>query len=125
MLDPFKSTIGDWSDARLLLWKGHIEEWYYQTVIARFILSGGKLIEFKLFPVDSRYSAPRADRGRPMLADKAMAKKIIERYQRLSAPFGTEILIQGWCWRSEAVEEEPSIFETIVAKLKISVVLLE
>jgi poly-gamma-glutamate synthesis protein (capsule biosynthesis protein) len=45
--------------------------------------------------VDVGYGKPRWQQGRPVLADGEVAQEILERYQRLSKPFGTNVSIDG------------------------------
>jgi hypothetical protein len=56
---------------------------------------GGKLKEIRIYPVDLGYGKPRWQQGRPMLATGAVSKEILDRYQRLSKPFGTRVNIKG------------------------------
>jgi poly-gamma-glutamate synthesis protein (capsule biosynthesis protein) len=44
--------------------------------------------------VDVGYGKPRWQQGRPMLAEGEVAQEILERYQRLSKPFGTQVDIR-------------------------------
>ena len=56
----------------------------------------GSLAEVRLYPIELGYDSPRmAHRGVPRMADSATARRILERLQELSAPYGTEISIQG------------------------------
>ena len=54
-------------------------------------LDGKELVTVKLYPISLGYGKPRTVRGRPMLADPTLGKKIIDDLIRLSKPFGTEI----------------------------------
>lgn len=56
---------------------------------------GGKFEEIRLHPVDLGYGKPRHQRGRPVLADGDVAKEILDRFERLSTPFGTKIKREG------------------------------
>ena len=47
--------------------------------------------EIRIYPVDVGYGKPRWQQGRPVLADGEVAQEILERYQRLSKPFGTRV----------------------------------
>lgn len=55
---------------------------------------GKQMKELKLHPLDLGYGRPRYQRGRPMMADGDVAKVVLERFQRMSEPFGTKIDIQ-------------------------------
>ena len=81
----------DWPYTRELYSK------WLQTVLAFFTLEGKKgsrrLSDLKLYPLDGGLDKPRPQFGvHPLLVkDEHLARKIIDRYQKLSAPFGTEI----------------------------------
>jgi poly-gamma-glutamate capsule biosynthesis protein CapA/YwtB (metallophosphatase superfamily) len=70
------------------------ERWY-QSVIAVSRFEHGRVAEIRLFPVVLGATLRAADRGIPRLAPPAEARTILERLQRLSAPFHTTIEIQG------------------------------
>jgi len=55
---------------------------------------GGRLGEIRLHPIEQGYGKPRAQRGRPVLADEETGKRILQRLQRLSLRYGTEIVIK-------------------------------
>jgi poly-gamma-glutamate synthesis protein (capsule biosynthesis protein) len=67
----------------------------WQSGMHRVKFEGGKLREIRIFPVDVGYGKPRWQQGRPVLADGEVAQEILERYQRLSKPFGTNVSIDG------------------------------
>jgi poly-gamma-glutamate synthesis protein (capsule biosynthesis protein) len=72
--------------------KGHVahaEFWESMAVTCRF--AGGKLAEVAIHPIDQGFGRPRAQRGRPVLADAAVAERVIARVARLSAPYGTAV----------------------------------
>lgn len=62
-----------------------------ESVIAVPTLRNGQLVDLKLYPTDLGFGKPRPQRGRSKLADPALAKKIIDRLTKLSAPYGTKI----------------------------------
>jgi len=72
------------------------DNWLH-TVLAEFTLAGEKgarrLTELKLYPIDGGYNKPLPQFGvyPVLIEDEPLARRIIERYQRLSAPFGTKI----------------------------------
>jgi poly-gamma-glutamate synthesis protein (capsule biosynthesis protein) len=76
--------------------KGVPIEWL-QSLLAVFTLEGEKgsrkLVDFKLYPIDGGADKPYSQFGvRPILVkNEKIAKKIINRYQKLSDPFGTKI----------------------------------
>ncbi len=63
----------------------------WEAVIAMPFWREGKLARLELHPISLGYGQPRQVRGRPMLADADLSKKIIGDLQRVSRPFGTEI----------------------------------
>src|SRR5262249_171521 len=63
----------------------------WESVIAMPRFDGKHLVELKLYPISLGYKKPRTQRGWPMLADPALAKKIIDDVVTFSAPFGTAI----------------------------------
>jgi poly-gamma-glutamate synthesis protein (capsule biosynthesis protein) len=67
----------------------------YQGVIGWSRYEHGQVAEVRLYPVDLGYDAPIADAGMPRLASPAVARAVLERMQKLSAPFGTTITIEG------------------------------
>ncbi|MGX5845048.1 CapA family protein [Mesorhizobium sp. ArgA1] len=68
---------------------------FYESVITASRFEGNRLAELRLFPVELRHSSRLARRGVPMLASSAQARAILQRLQRFSEPFGTDIVIQG------------------------------
>lgn len=63
----------------------------WESIIACPRWQGKEMVELKLYPITLGFGKPRTVRGRPMLADSALAKKIIDDLKRLSLPFGTII----------------------------------
>jgi len=63
----------------------------WESVIAMPTFKNGRLTELKLVPISLGYGRPRQVRGRPLLADRELGRKIIADLQTLSAPFGTQI----------------------------------
>ncbi|WP_405876205.1 CapA family protein [Streptomyces sp. NBC_00005] len=72
------------------------EQIWYESVVAVSRHAGdGTLTAVELHPIELHWAGPRdADRGIPRLAEPAAAERILRRLQRLSEPFGTEILIK-------------------------------
>jgi poly-gamma-glutamate capsule biosynthesis protein CapA/YwtB (metallophosphatase superfamily) len=63
-----------------------------QSAVAEVDFRGGRLAEIRLHPVDLGLGTPERRRaGRPLLAEGAVAATIIERFARLSAPYGTRV----------------------------------
>lgn len=65
----------------------------YETVIAVNRFEHGKLAEVRLYPVELGANLRMAHRGIPRTASPEAARRILERLQRLSQPYGTVITI--------------------------------
>lgn len=73
----------------------------YESVVAMPTFRDGRMISLRLVPIEMGRTAPRSQRGTPRLTDEATGRGIINRLQRLSAPFGTRIEFRdgsGW-WK--------------------------
>jgi len=57
--------------------------------VPRFV--DGELSEIRFYPITLGFGKPRAQRGRPLLADPAAGRRIVEQLRDLSSPFGTEV----------------------------------
>jgi len=68
---------------------------YWQSVVASCQFEGWALKSVRLHPVDLGFGTPRAQRGRPALAQGETAQAILRRMARLSARYGTELAIEG------------------------------
>jgi poly-gamma-glutamate capsule biosynthesis protein CapA/YwtB (metallophosphatase superfamily) len=66
----------------------------WQSVIARVVFRDGRPATIILTPISLGFGKKRTERGYPELADAALATQILERLQKLSQPFGTEIAIK-------------------------------
>ena len=66
----------------------------WESVVAMPVYKGDKLTELKLHPITLGYGKPSGRRGRPMLADPVLGKKIIDDLIKFSAPYGTKITFQ-------------------------------
>ncbi len=91
------ATPGDWGFARSGGGKHGFaaDKVFYQTVVPVCEFGHGALKEIRLYPVDLGFGAPMSQRGRPVLAGAAVAHEILEWVQKVSEPFGTEIMIEG------------------------------
>lgn len=91
-----RSHVADFNDARYendaTGFPALQENW--EAIIAVPTFTGGELSELALHPIDLGYGRPRQVRGRPILADDDLGRKIIGDLQRLSAPYGTDIEIR-------------------------------
>lgn len=87
---------------------------WYESVIAVSRFENGKVAEIRLYPVKLGAMRRAADRGIPKLAAPTEAHRILARLQRLSAPYGTKIVIQGTIGiiRPSANEEKSAQPET-------------
>ncbi|MER9007632.1 CapA family protein [Mesorhizobium sp. M0862] len=68
---------------------------YYESVVAVSRFEHNQLAELRLYPIELRRSQRFANRGVPRLAPAPLGKEILERLQKLSSPFGTQIDIEG------------------------------
>ena len=66
-----------------------------QSAVATITLDGEGLQELRLHPIQFGRGFPRSQYGRPILSDGAEARETLERFQRLSRPFNTEIRLEG------------------------------
>lgn len=64
---------------------------YWESVVAYLTWQGKELTDIKLIPITLGFGQPRWVRGRPLLADVALGRKIIEDLKKLSAPYGVTI----------------------------------
>jgi poly-gamma-glutamate synthesis protein (capsule biosynthesis protein) len=67
----------------------------WEAVIAMPKFRQGELVAVELHPISLGYGKHRTVRGRPMFADEELSKKIIGDLQRISKPFGTEIVYRN------------------------------
>ena len=56
---------------------------------------GKSLVDIALHPISLGYGKPASQRGRPMLADATLGKKILDDLIKLSEPFGTKIEVRN------------------------------
>ncbi|PSH60932.1 CapA family protein [Phyllobacterium sophorae] len=68
---------------------------FYESVISVSRFEQNQLAELRLYPVELGYAKRFANRGIPRLVTGPQAKAILERLQKLSEPFGTEIAIEN------------------------------
>ena len=67
------------------------ERMIWESVVAVPRFDGDRLVDVALHPIDLGFGKPRQVRGRPLLAEPALAAKILNDLRTLSAPFGTTI----------------------------------
>jgi poly-gamma-glutamate synthesis protein (capsule biosynthesis protein) len=92
-----RATPSDFLDARTDGGKkGHpAEPAYWENMFAVCEFAEGKLKEIRIYPIDQGFGRPRPQRGRPMLADGAVAQRVLDRVARLSKRYGTEVAVRN------------------------------
>ena len=92
-----KATPSDFLDARTAGGKkGHpADPAYWENMFAVCGFSGGKLREINIYPIDQGFGRPRPQRGRPVLAEGAVADRVLERVVRLSKRYGTKVAVRN------------------------------
>jgi len=68
---------------------------WYDGIVATTEYDGPTLKTIRLYPLDLGNTFDRARRGIPHFAEAATAHRILEKLQNISAPFGTQIEIEG------------------------------
>jgi poly-gamma-glutamate capsule biosynthesis protein CapA/YwtB (metallophosphatase superfamily) len=63
----------------------------WESVVAVPRFSGKRLVDLALHPISLGFKQPLTQRGRPLLADAELGRKIINDVIKLSQPFGTKI----------------------------------
>ncbi|MBI4191212.1 MAG: CapA family protein [Betaproteobacteria bacterium] len=91
------NTPADFYDARAgngTRGRGNPRNW--ESAVAMVSFKGGRLKEVRLHPVDLGMDSPRGQRGRPLLAEPGgeVNNRVLEKFQQMSKPFGTEIKIE-------------------------------
>lgn len=66
----------------------------WECIFATTEWAGGKLKEIRIYPIDLNAAGDKP-KGPPAFASPALAKKILEEMRRISAPFGTNVQIEG------------------------------
>ncbi|MER9281137.1 CapA family protein [Mesorhizobium sp. M0522] len=74
---------------------GFTDTVFYESIITVSRFEQNQLADLRLYPIELGYSKRFANRGVPQLATGPQAKAILERLQKLSEPFGTEIAIEN------------------------------
>lgn len=67
----------------------------WEAVVAVPRWAGKQLVELKLHPITLGFGKPRTERGRPMLAEGDLAKKILDDLAQRSKPFGTTVVYEN------------------------------
>ncbi|MCW1413801.1 CapA family protein [Rhizobium sp. 1AS11] len=68
---------------------------FYESIVTVSRFEQNQLVELRLHPLDLGHSKRFANRGVPSFAAPPLAISILERLQKLSEPFGTEITIEN------------------------------
>ncbi|PCK77187.1 CapA family protein [Rhizobium sophoriradicis] len=68
---------------------------FYESIITVSRFEQNRLVELRLYPIELGHSKRFANRGIPNLAPAEVAEAILERLQRLSRQFGTDIAIEA------------------------------
>jgi poly-gamma-glutamate synthesis protein (capsule biosynthesis protein) len=82
-------AVESWSRPRLR------EPINFESLIAVSRYDQGRLVEVQLHPTELRYEGPISRNGIPRIAPPEIGRRILERVQSLSKPFGTTIAIDG------------------------------
>jgi len=67
--------------------------WWSAIVMVTF--ESRRLTELRVHPIELGFGLPRPQTGRPLLADGDIARRAIDRFARLSAPFGVAVGADG------------------------------
>ncbi|GAB4061432.1 CapA family protein [Uliginosibacterium sediminicola] len=93
-LEPGSMTEAEFMEHRRVHGVFKEQIWYESVIAINRYQANGRLQAIELHPVEMHWQNERdADRGIPRLAQGEDAQRILQRLQRLSAPFGTEIEI--------------------------------
>jgi poly-gamma-glutamate synthesis protein (capsule biosynthesis protein) len=96
-LDPMTSLPADAYDRRNSRGRGGFaaDRAYWESVVAVWEFADGRLGDVCLYPVDLSFGRPRSQRGRPVLAEGALAESILSRMDALSRPLGARVARDG------------------------------
>jgi len=67
----------------------------WESFVATLRWNGRRLTELRLHPISLGFGSPMTERGRPMLAEPALAEHILENVAARSRPFNTRIAIEN------------------------------
>ena len=90
--DPREMTPAEIMQKRML--KDFNDSVWYESVIARSHYRDGILTEIELHPVELGWDGPLSQRGVPKIAPPKTAQHILDKLQKLSQPFGTQIEVR-------------------------------
>jgi poly-gamma-glutamate capsule biosynthesis protein CapA/YwtB (metallophosphatase superfamily) len=66
----------------------------WESVVATLRWRGRQLSELRLYPITLGFGSSMSERGRPMLANPELGKKILDDVNTRSGPFGTKMTIE-------------------------------
>ncbi|MCV3244146.1 poly-gamma-glutamate synthesis protein (capsule biosynthesis protein) [Mesorhizobium robiniae] len=87
--DPGADTDAEVTVAEMA--SGFSDPVFYESIITVSRFEQNQLAELRLYPIELGYSKRFVSRGIPRLAPPPLARVILERLQKLSEPFGTQI----------------------------------
>ena len=92
-----RATPSDFLDARTAGGKkGHpAEPAYWENMFAVCEFNERNLREIRIHPIDQGFGRPRPQRGRPLLAEGEVAKRVLDRVARLSKRYGTKVAVRN------------------------------
>ena len=65
------------------------------SILPVMTYEGGRVKEIRIYPIDVRRSAQAKQSGLPRIASPELGRRILDLMRELSAPFGTDIRIEG------------------------------
>jgi poly-gamma-glutamate synthesis protein (capsule biosynthesis protein) len=71
------------------------DELVFESVVALCRFGEGRVSEIRLYPVDLGYGRRLTESGVPRAASEEVGRRILQRLQRLSRPYGTTIVLEG------------------------------
>jgi poly-gamma-glutamate capsule biosynthesis protein CapA/YwtB (metallophosphatase superfamily) len=66
--------------------------WWSAIVSVEF--AAREVVELRIHPIELGFGLPRPQTGRPLLAERDIAARALERFRKLSAPFGVAVSIE-------------------------------
>jgi poly-gamma-glutamate synthesis protein (capsule biosynthesis protein) len=89
------ATPSDFLDARTSGGtKGHVaHQGFWENIVVSCDFRKGRLAQIRVHPIDQGFGRPRAQRGRPMLANGAVAKRVLGRIAKISKIYGTTMRV--------------------------------
>lgn len=95
-VDPASMTPAEFMEARRVHGVFKDSQWFESVVAVTRYDTSGQMMEIQLHPIELHHSGSRdADRGIPRLAPPDVGERILARLRRLSAPYGTDMRIEG------------------------------